>query len=117
VVRLDDAHDIDDPNWEDLIYFVNRHFIAEMPRFEGEEYHNVYQEQDGSTAFTDEYNRNAVEVVRMNNTHKCSTAINGCKKDNSEKCKCGYSRTEMWVYQSLPLWCTSSRFSDVGSLV
>ncbi len=75
VVRLDDAHDIDDSNREDLIYFVNRHFIAEMPRFEGEEYHNVYQEQDGSTAFTDEYKRKAVEVVCMNNTHKCSTAI------------------------------------------
>jgi hypothetical protein len=94
VVRLDDAHDIDDPNREDLIYFVNRHFVAEMPRFEGEEYHNVYQE-DGSTAFTDEYKRKAVEVVRMNNTHKCATAINGCKKDDSEKCKRGYSRTEI----------------------
>jgi hypothetical protein len=79
VVRLDDAHDIDDPNREDLIYFVNRHFVAEMPHFEGEEYHNVYEE-DGSTAFTDEYKRKAVEVVRMNNTHKCSTAINGCKR-------------------------------------
>ncbi len=22
-----------------------------------------------------------------------------------------------WVYQSLPLWCTPSRFSDVGSLL
>jgi len=42
VVRLDDAHDIDDPNPEDLIYFVNRHFVAEMPRFEGEEYQNIY---------------------------------------------------------------------------
>ena len=96
VVRLDNSHDIDNPNREDLIYFVNRHFVAEMPRFEGEEYHNVYQE-DGS--FTDEYKRKAVEVVCMNNTHKCSTlwstAINGCKKDNSEKCKRGYSRTEL----------------------
>ena len=35
-----------------------------LPRFEGEEYHNVYQE-DGSTAFTDEYKRKAVEVVRI----------------------------------------------------
>ncbi len=32
VVRLDNAHDIDDPNREDLISFVNRHFVAEMPR-------------------------------------------------------------------------------------
>jgi len=41
VVRLDDAHDIDDPNREDLIYFFNRHFVAEMPHFEGEEYQNI----------------------------------------------------------------------------
>ncbi len=34
VVPLDNAHDIDDP-CKDLIYFVNRHFVAEMPRFEG----------------------------------------------------------------------------------
>ena len=54
MVPLDNAHDIDDPNREDLIYFVNRHFVAEMSRFEGEEYHNV-NEEDGSTAFTDEY--------------------------------------------------------------
>ena len=59
VARLNDAHDIDDPNREDLIYFVNRHFVAEMPRFEGEDYHNVYND-DGSTAFTDEYKRKAV---------------------------------------------------------
>ena len=64
VVCLDNAHGIDDPNREDLIYFVNRHFVAEMPRFEGEEYQNVFQE-DGSTAFTDEYKRKAVEVVRI----------------------------------------------------
>jgi hypothetical protein len=50
VVRLDNAHDIDDPHQEDLIYFVNRHFVAEIPRFEGEEYHNVYEEE-GTTAF------------------------------------------------------------------
>ncbi len=92
VVRLDNAHDIDDPNWEDLIYFVSRHFVAEMPCFEGEEYHNVYKE-DGSTAFTDDYKQKAVEIVCMNNTHKCSTAINGRKKVDSKKCKWGYSRT------------------------
>ncbi len=50
-----------------------------MPRFEGEEYHNVYAE-DGTTAFTDKYKQKAVEVVRMNNTDKCSTAINGAGK-------------------------------------
>jgi hypothetical protein len=93
VVRLDDAHGIDDPNREDLIYFVNRHFVADMPRFEGEEYQNVHTE-DGTLAFTEEYKRNAVEVVCMNNTHTCSTAINGCKKEDSGICKRGYSRTK-----------------------
>jgi len=90
VVRLDNAHDIDDPNREDLISFVNRHFVAEMPRFEGEEHQNVYMQD----AFTDEYKRKAVEVVRMNNTHKCATAINGCKQDDDDTCKRGFSRTE-----------------------
>ncbi len=94
VVCLDNAHDIDDPNCEDLIDFVNRHFVVKMPCFEGEEHQNVYAE-DGTTAFTDEYKQKAVEVVRMNNTHKCATAINGCKTDDSDKCKWGYSRTEL----------------------
>jgi hypothetical protein len=35
-------------------FTLSTDIVAEMPRFEGEEYHNVYQE-DGSTAFTDEY--------------------------------------------------------------
>jgi hypothetical protein len=39
---LDDAHDIDDPTHEDLIDFVNRHFVAEMLHFEGEEHQHVY---------------------------------------------------------------------------
>jgi len=55
-----------------------------MPHFQGEEYQNVYVD-DGNAAFTEEYKQKAVEVVRMNNTHKCSTAINGCKKDDSEE--------------------------------
>ena len=65
-----------------------------MPRFVGEEYQNVYEE-DWSTAFTNDYKQKAVEVVCMNNTHKCATAINGCKKDDGEKCKWGCSRTEL----------------------
>jgi hypothetical protein len=93
VISLKDAHDINDPNREDLINFVNRYFVAEMPRFEGEEHRNVYT-KDGNQEFTDAYKRKAVEVVRMNNTHKCATAINGCKKDSNAQCKCGYSRTE-----------------------
>jgi hypothetical protein len=90
VVCLDNAHDIDDPNCEDLINFINRHFVAEMPRFEGEEHQNVYMQD----VFTDEYKHKAVEVVHMNNTHKCATSINGCKQDDDDTCKRGFSRTE-----------------------
>ena len=31
----------------------------------------------------------------MHNTHKCSTSINGCKKDINAECKHGYSRDEI----------------------
>jgi hypothetical protein len=34
-------------------------------------------------------------MVHMNNTHRCTTAINGCKKDAKDLCKCGYSCSEM----------------------
>ncbi len=40
VIRLDDAHDIDDANKDLLIDFVNRNFVAEMPCFKGEEHQN-----------------------------------------------------------------------------
>jgi len=94
VIRLDDGLDIDEANRDVLIDFVNRNFVAEMPRFEGEEHQNVYA-NDGHPAFTNEYKEMAVKTVRMNNTHKCSTAINGCKKDADAKCKRGYSRDEI----------------------
>jgi hypothetical protein len=92
VAQLDDANDIDDPNCEDLTNFINRHFAAEMPRFDGEEFQNIYA-ADGAPACT-EYKQKAVEMVRMNNTHRCATAINGCKKDANNLCKCGYSRSK-----------------------
>ncbi len=49
VAQLDDANDIDDPNCEDLINFVNRFFVAEMSCFEGEEFQNIYA-ADGAPA-------------------------------------------------------------------
>ncbi len=54
VARLDDANDIDEPNREDLINFVNRHFAAEMPCFEGEECQKPYA-VDGAPAYTEQY--------------------------------------------------------------
>jgi hypothetical protein len=38
VLHLADAPDIEDDNGEKLISFVNIYFIAEMPRFEGDEH-------------------------------------------------------------------------------
>ncbi len=33
-------------------------------------------------------------MVRMNNTHKCATAINECKKEANDECRRGYKRTD-----------------------
>jgi hypothetical protein len=79
VLCLVDAPDIEDKNGEELIFFVNKYFIAEMPWFEGDEHQNIYHKED-SPAYTDAYKRKSVELVHMNNMHQCSTAINGCKK-------------------------------------
>jgi hypothetical protein len=89
VARFEDAYDIDAPNRANLLNFVNRHFNAEMPRFEGMEYQNIYA-LDGVLEFTELFKKNAVEMVRMNNTHKCATAINGCKRAAYDKCRRGY---------------------------
>ncbi len=85
VAWLEDAYDIDDPNCDNLMDFVNKHFIAEIPRFEGEEFQNIYV-SNGEPEFTEKYKRKAVEMVYMNNTHKCATAINGCKKEADDEC-------------------------------
>ncbi len=94
VAQLDDANDIDDPNHEDLINFVNRHFAAEMPRFDGEEIQIIYA-ANSAPAYTEQYKQKAVEMVHMNNTHRYAMAINGCKKDANELCKRRYSCSKM----------------------
>ncbi len=94
VAWLEDADDIHDPNHDNLIDFVNNHFIAEIPRFEGKEFQNIYV-SNGQPEFTEKYKRKAVEMVHMNNTHKCATAINGCKKEADDECQCGYSCVEI----------------------
>jgi hypothetical protein len=95
VARFEDAYDIDDdPNRANLIEFVNKHFIAEMPRFEGEDYQNIYS-LDGVPEYTDLFKRTAIEMVRMNNTHKCATAINGCKREADDRCRRGYGCSDV----------------------
>jgi hypothetical protein len=93
VAQLEDAYDIDDPNRDNLIGFVNKHFFAEIPRFEVEEFQNIYV-SNGEPEFTEKYKRKAVKMVCMNNTHKCATAINGCKKEADDECRRGYSCIE-----------------------
>jgi hypothetical protein len=51
---LDWMMHIDDPNHEDLFNFVNRHFAAEMPCFDGKEFQNIYV-TDGAPAYTEQY--------------------------------------------------------------
>ncbi len=79
VFRLDNAHDIDANNQEDLIDFVNRNFIAELPQFEGEEFQNIYW-WDNKNELTDNYKAKAVEMVCKHNLHKYAATVNGCKK-------------------------------------
>ncbi len=40
------------------------------------------------------YKPKAVEMVHEHNLHNCAVAVNGCKKDMSDRCRCSYSRTE-----------------------
>ncbi len=93
VLCLADAPDIEDKNGEELISFVNKYFIEEMLRFEGEEHQNIYHGKD-SPAYTDAYKHKAVKLVHMKKMHQCSTAINGCKKNEGCQCKHGYSCNE-----------------------
>jgi len=94
VARFKGAYDIDDENQDNLLGFINKHFIAEIPRFEGEDCQNIF-EVNGTSNFTDSFKRKAVEVVRMNNTHKCAVAINGCKRKAEDECRRGYSRVDI----------------------
>jgi hypothetical protein len=93
VFRLDKAHDIDANNQDDLIDFVNRIFIAELPRFKGEEFQNINW-WDNDHELTDNYKAKALEMVCKHNLHKCAIAVNRCKKDSSDRCRRGHSCTE-----------------------
>ncbi len=42
VFHLDNAHDIDADNQDNLIVFVDRNFIAELPRFKGGKFQNIH---------------------------------------------------------------------------
>jgi hypothetical protein len=42
IFHLDNAHDMDANNHEDLIAFVHRNFIEELPQFDGDEFQNIH---------------------------------------------------------------------------
>jgi len=92
VLRLTNCFEIDDENQEGLFDFVNKHFIAEMPRFAGEADQNIFPANN--EIFDNTYQEKARELVRMHNIHHCAVAINGCKKECTDKCRRGYDRHE-----------------------
>jgi hypothetical protein len=93
VFHLDNAHDIDANNHEDLIAFVDRKFIAELPGFDGDEFQNIHW-WDNQNELTDDYKAKALEMVCTHNIHNCAIAVNGYQKVIFDRCRCGYSRTE-----------------------
>jgi hypothetical protein len=93
VFRVDNTHNIDTNNQEDLIDFVDRNFIAELPWFEGEEFQNLHW-WDNENELTDDYKAKALEMVCKHNLHNCAVAVNGCKKDISNRCRYGYGCME-----------------------
>ena len=62
VIRFDRGVDIDDNNELALLDFVNRHFIAEYPRFAGEEDENVSQDSR-EHQYDEDYKQKARELV------------------------------------------------------
>lgn len=94
VIRFDRGVDIDDNNEFALLDFVNRHFIAEYPRFAGEEDENVSQDSR-EHQYDEDYKQKARELVRIHNIHKCNTAVNACKKEPTDQCRRGYDRTSI----------------------
>ncbi len=61
-----------------------------MPHFEGEVFQNIHW-WDNENELTDDYKAKALEIVCKHNLHNCAVTVNGCKKDVSDRCRCGYS--------------------------
>ncbi len=78
------ALDIDANHCDELFAFNNRHFIAELPRFAGNEYQNIYWWGD-EIDLTEDFKAKALGTA---------VTINGCKKDVSDWCRRGYSWTK-----------------------
>jgi hypothetical protein len=75
------APDIDPVDCDEIISFVNRNFIAELPRFQGNEYHNL-DWWGNENELTEDLKTKALKTVCKHNLHNGAVAINGCKKDD-----------------------------------
>jgi hypothetical protein len=64
---------------------VDKNFIAELPCFQGNEYHNI-DWWGNENELTEDFKAKALEMVCKHNLHNCAVAINGCKKDVSDRC-------------------------------
>jgi hypothetical protein len=93
VFSLRNAPDIDAVDLDELIMFVNRKFIAELPRLEGNEYHNI-DSWGNENELTEDFKAKSLKTVCKHNLHNCVVSIIGCKKDASDRCRRGYSRSE-----------------------
>jgi hypothetical protein len=90
VFCLTNAPDIDGNHYDELFAFVNRNFIAELPPFAGNEYQNIHW-WGNEIDLTEDFKAKALIMVCKHNLNNCAVAINGCKKDVSDRCRRGYS--------------------------
>jgi hypothetical protein len=85
VFHLRNAPDIDAVDRDGLISFVNRNFMAELPHFQGNEYHNI-DWWGNENELTENFKAKALKKVCKHNIHNCAVTINGCKKNASDRC-------------------------------
>jgi hypothetical protein len=84
VFCLRNTPDIDAIDCDEIISFVNR---------KGNEYHN--KDWWGNlNELTEDFKAKALKMVHEHNLHNGAVAINGCKKDASDRCQRVYSRNE-----------------------
>jgi hypothetical protein len=74
----------------DQLFSCVDNFISELPHFQENEYHNI--DWCNVNELTENFKAKALKKACKHNL--CAVAINGCKKDASDRCRRGYSRTE-----------------------
>jgi hypothetical protein len=66
-----------------------------LPQFEGEEFQNIHW-CDNENELRDDYKARPrlLKWFASIILHNCAIAVSGCKNNISDRCRCGYSRTE-----------------------